>query len=71
MISQEQVKYLLNLPKELEHKENKIDFFKQKNQFILISPDDDEWKFLLSIFYGKKRVLKYQFIIKKIFIILL
>lgn len=54
MITQKQAEYLLALPKKLENNNNEIDLMAERTKFILVSHDDDEWKFLFQIYSNKK-----------------
>jgi hypothetical protein len=54
MLTKAQVDYLLQLPKVFNDKDPTIDLVKEKNRLNLISPDDNEWKFLVEITSNKK-----------------
>lgn len=55
MITQEDAKYLLKLPKVIaEDTDATVDLNQEKNRLNLYSPEDDEWKFILQINSNKK-----------------
>jgi hypothetical protein len=54
MLTKVQVDYLLQLPKVFSDKDAIIDLVKEKNRLNLVSPEDNEWKFLVEITSNKK-----------------
>lgn len=61
MITQEQAKYLLGLPKEITKGGSNLSLVDEKIRLILVSPDDDEWEFLVDISNNKKKAFKISF----------
>lgn len=62
MFTRTQVEYLLRLPKELENKgQLVVDLAKNKNRFHLVSPDDDDWEFLVDITNNKRISFRISF----------
>jgi len=54
MLTQEQVTYLLELPKKIVSNNGRIDLKAEKSRINLYSPDDDQWKFIAEILSNQK-----------------
>lgn len=61
MITQAQAKYLLELPKEIIKGGDSLNLADDKIRLTLVSPDDDEWEFLIDISNNKKKTFKISF----------
>lgn len=57
MLTQEQIHYLVALPKEIEGN-NSVNLGYNKIRINLFSPEDDEWKFIVEINRSKKSQLR-------------
>lgn len=61
MITQVLAKYLLDLPKEITKGDTNIDLLAERIRLILVSPEDDDWEFLVEITNNKKKTFKISF----------
>lgn len=61
MITQAQAQYLLELPKEIIKGGNSLNLLNERIRLTLVSPDDDEWEFLINISNNTKKVFKISF----------
>lgn len=61
MITQALAKYLLELPKEIIKGDTNIDLLAEKIRLNLVSPEDNDWEFLIEISNSKKKTFRISF----------